>query len=176
MIFADNVSFLYDRIPGGRSAVIPFTLGAYTDEQNGYGVILEANATNSIHLFEISWNTFTQIGYLPDNQIPKEGQVDLRFEINDSIIRVYLNNSLIFSGTDSTHQGPYKIIDKSFARQPTILTIRRLKKLGKLLTTGRDPAYYSEKRYSKTDAVLAIEHMKESFEITKAFFLYEEDA
>jgi HEPN domain-containing protein len=90
------VSFLYDRLPGARASVIPFTIGAYTDSGEGYGVIL-GGAEHSIHLFRRDNGFFTQLGYSVKIHLPKEGRVDLRLELNVPKVMVYLNNSPVLA-------------------------------------------------------------------------------
>jgi HEPN domain-containing protein len=167
------VSFLYDRLPGARASVIPFTIGAYTDSGEGYGVILERGAEHSIHLFRLDNDVFTQLGYSVKTQLPKEGRVDLRLELDASQLMVYLNNSLVLATTDCSYHGPFRIIDRSFVRHPDTAKIRFLKQLGERLSKNRDFAYYSERMYLKDDALHALSYMQESFETAKAFFSFE---
>jgi HEPN domain-containing protein len=112
------VSFLYDRFPGARASVIPFTVGAYTDTGEGYGVILEGDAESSIRLFRLDNGVFTQLGYTYHVQLSEEGRFDLQLKLNSPQVMVYLNSLLVLTTTDNSYHGPLRIIDRSFVRHP----------------------------------------------------------
>jgi hypothetical protein len=136
---------------------------------------LHGGAANSILLCRLDEGVFTQLGYGVDAQLSTEGRVDLRLEWNASQLMVYLNDSLVLATTDSTYDGPFRIIDRSFVRYPDTEKIRFLKRLGERLSRNRDFAYYGERMYLKSDALHALSYMQESFETAKAFFSFESE-
>jgi HEPN domain-containing protein len=167
------VSFLSNRLPGARDSAIPFTIGAYTEIGKGYGILLEGGELQRINLYRLENGVYTQLGASQGTHLPKEGRIDLRLEVNPPQIKVHLNNSSVLVTTDSSYNGPFTIIDRSFVTVPETAKIRILKKLGERLRKNRNPAYYSEQVYLKDDALDALSNMQESFETAKAFFSFE---
>lgn len=165
-----HVAFLRDHLPGSRHSNVPFTIGAYIKSGEGYGVIIDA--VNNIRLFRLENDVLTQLGATRTIELPTEGLINVRFEV-DREIRVYFNDACLLATTDSSYTGPFTIIGRSFVRQPRATTVRLLRKLGHLLTKERNPAYYGEQQYSKNEAMHAISYMEESFEIAATFFAFE---
>ena len=168
-----HISFLHNRLPGAKSAVIPFTIGAYVESGRGYGMILDGASVGSLQLFRLDSGIFTQLGSTARMDLPTTGRINLKLDLRPPEVVVYCNDSRVLSTTDSTYLGPFQQIDRSFVRQPDTAKIRLLKKFGDQLTRNRNLAYYEEKLYTRDDASLAISAMRQSFAIASAFFSFE---
>jgi hypothetical protein len=169
-----HAAFLVDHLPGGRNSGVPFTVGAYTPSESGYGLIIDESVPSHIQLFRLDDNVLTQLGSTRALELPADGRYRFRLEIVPPQVNVFLSETCIGIHTDACYTGPFTIIDRSLVRQPDVVRMRKLRKIGDRLTKNRAPAFYSEHQYGKDDALVAAAQMNECFEIARTFFDFEE--
>jgi len=161
ILFQNELSKVNGRVPYFLALKSP-------SSDNHYGIEIIGNKAY-LYIYVAGLSTELQ-SPIDLSSISVDGLINLNFHYEDNTLTLIHNNKTLTLHTDATFGADKLKFEMGFQRIPDNERVNKIAEIGELLLKNRTAAFYSERIYSKEDALTALDNMNEALEASKAFF------